>query len=138
MLVFTQIYLWFLCILVVYDTFLSLDISIATFICTLLRCLLSDRYSNLFSKVTILSLLILSMVICSLLLLSIINVLQIVWHNQPYQWKVSPFWLTIAIGFLYLLTKPILFICQCKGFCVIIYLDNILVLIYSMCAGRLA
>ena len=35
-------------------------------------------------------------------------------------------------------TKPIQFLCQCKGFPIIIYLDDILVLVHSKCTGRMA
>ena len=36
------------------------------------------------------------------------------------------------------LTKPILFLCHCKGFCIVIYLDDILVLVCSKGAGKRA
>ena len=36
------------------------------------------------------------------------------------------------------LTKPILFLCHCKGLCIIIYLDDILVLIHSKWVGKRA
>ena len=78
---FTQTYLWFLSILVVYDPYLVLIDLIA--ICTylLLRCLLSDRYDNLFSKVIMTFLLISRMHIYILLLLSISFTFYILFGN---------------------------------------------------------
>ena len=64
--------------------------------------------------------------------------LQFVWHNVPYQWKVWPFGLATAHLVFTALTKPILFLCNCKGFCIVIYLDDILVLVRSKQAGRRA
>ena len=57
--------------------------------------------------------------------------LHFVWHNVPYQWKVLPFGLATAHRVFTLLTKPILFLCCYKGLCIVIYLDDILVLIHS-------
>ena len=34
--------------------------------------------------------------------------------------------------------KPILLLCHCKGFCIVIYLDDILVLVCSKWAGKRA
>ena len=48
--------------------------------------------------------------------------LQFVWHNVPYQWKVLPFGLATAPQVFTALTKPILFLCHCKGFSIVIYL----------------
>ena len=48
-LIFTQMYLCLLSILVVYDPFVTLGSSIATYTYLLLRCLLSDGYGNLYS-----------------------------------------------------------------------------------------
>ena len=42
------------------------------------------------------------------------------------------------IQFLCPLTKPILFLCHCKGLHIVIYLDDILVLIYSKQVGKRA
>ena len=64
--------------------------------------------------------------------------LQFVWHNMPYQWKVLHFGLAAAPQVFTALTKPILFLCCCNGFCNIIYLDDILVLIHSKQAGKRA
>ena len=62
--------------------------------------------------------------------------LQFVWHNVPYQWKVLPFGLAMAPQVFTALTKPILFLCCCKGFCIVIYLHDILVLVHSKPTGR--
>ena len=59
-----------------------------------------------------------------------------VWHNVPCQWKVLPFWLATAPRVFMALTKPILFLCHCKGFHTVIYLDDILVLVPSKWAGK--
>ena len=57
--------------------------------------------------------------------------LHFVWHNGPYQWKVLPFGLATAPRVYMSLTKPILFLCHCKGLHIAIYLDDILVLVHS-------
>ena len=62
--------------------------------------------------------------------------LQLVWHNVPYQWKVLPFPLATALWVFTAIAKPILFLCHCKGFCIVIYLDDILVLVHSKWAGK--
>ena len=59
-----------------------------------------------------------------------------VWHNVPYQWKVLPFGLATAPRVFTSLTKPILFLCHCKGLRIVIYLDDILVLVHSKWAGK--
>ena len=64
--------------------------------------------------------------------------LHFVWHNVPYQWKVLPFGLATAPRVLTSLTKPILFLCHCKGLCIVIYLDDILVLVCSKWVGKRA
>ena len=64
--------------------------------------------------------------------------LYFVWQHQPYQWKVLPFGLAMAPRVLTSLTKPILLLCHCKGFCVVTYLNDILVLTCSKCAGKKA
>ena len=61
-----------------------------------------------------------------------------VWHNKPDHWNVLPFGLTTAPRFFTSLTKPILFLWKHKCFHIIIYLDDILVLIHSQHAGRRA
>ena len=63
--------------------------------------------------------------------------LHFVWHNVPYRWKVLPFGLATAPRVFTSLTKPILF-CHCKGLHIVIYLDDILVLICSKWAGKRA
>ena len=57
---------------------------------------------------------------------------------MPYQWKVLPFGLATAPRVFTSLTKPILFLCHCKGLCIAIYLDDILVLVHSKWAGKQA
>ena len=64
--------------------------------------------------------------------------LHFVWHNVPYQWKVLPFGLATAPRVFMSLTKPILFLCCCKGLCIVIYLDGILVLVHSKWVGKRA
>ena len=64
--------------------------------------------------------------------------LHFVWHNVPYQWKVLPLGLPQPLGFLTSLMKPILFLCHCKGLHIVIYLDDILVLVPSKWAGKRA
>ena len=61
-----------------------------------------------------------------------------VWHNVPYQWKVLPFGLATAPRVFTSLTKPILFLCHHKGLHIVIYLDDILVLICSKWEGKRA
>ena len=57
---------------------------------------------------------------------------------MPYLWKVLPFGLATAPRVFKPLTKPILFLCHCKGLCIVIYLDDILVLVHSKQAGKRA
>ena len=64
--------------------------------------------------------------------------LHFVWHNVPYQWKVLPLSLAIAPRVFTSLTKPILFLCHHKGLCIVIYLDDILVLVCSNWVGKRA
>ena len=64
--------------------------------------------------------------------------LHFVWCNVPYQWKVLPFGLATAPRVFMLLTKPILFLCHCKGLHIVIYLEDILVLIHSKWAVKRA
>ena len=64
--------------------------------------------------------------------------LRFVWRNVPYQWKVLPFGLATAPRVFTSLTKPILFLCHCKGLHIVIYLDDILVLVCSKWAGKRA
>ena len=55
--------------------------------------------------------------------------LQFVWHSMSYQWKVVPFGLATASRAFITLTIPILFLWHHKGFLIVIYLDDILVLV---------
>ena len=64
--------------------------------------------------------------------------LHFVWHNVPYQWRVLPFGLATAPRVFTSLTKPILFLCHHKGLRIVIYLDDILVLVRSKWAGKRA
>ena len=64
--------------------------------------------------------------------------LQFVWHNIPSQWKVLPFELVTAPWVFTSLTKPILFLCHQKGFCIVVCLDDILVLFHSEWVGKMA
>ena len=64
--------------------------------------------------------------------------LHFVWHNVPYQWRVLPFGLATAPRVFTSFTKPILFLCRRKGLRIVIYLDDILVLVRSKRAGKRA
>ena len=64
--------------------------------------------------------------------------LHFVLHNVPYQWRVLPFGLATAPRVFTSLTKPILFLCHRKGLRIVIYLDDILVLVLSKRAGKRA
>ena len=59
-----------------------------------------------------------------------------VWYQKPYQWKVLPFGLATTPSVFISLTKPIHIPCHCKGFHIIIYLDDIMVLTCSQHAGK--
>ena len=129
----------FLSVMVVSSPHLTLSSLI--FICTslLLRCLLWGMYSNLFNMVIMLSPSIYRMLIYIFLLLSVIIIfLWFVWWNMPHQWKVLPFGLAAAPRVFTALTKPVLFLCHHKGFCIVIFLGDILVLVCSKWAGKRA
>ena len=64
--------------------------------------------------------------------------LHFIWCNVPYQWKVLPSGLSTAPRVFTSLTKPILFLCLHEGLHIVIYLDDILVLICSKWAGKRA
>ena len=64
--------------------------------------------------------------------------LHFVWCNVPYQWKVLLFGLATAPRVFMLLTKRILFLWHHKGLCIVIYLDDILVLVCSKWVGKRA
>ena len=57
---------------------------------------------------------------------------------MPYQWKVLHFGLATAPSVFTDLTKPIIFLSHHKGFCIVIYLDDILVLVHSKQGGKRA
>ena len=57
---------------------------------------------------------------------------------MPYQWKVLHFGLATTPRVFTSHTKPILFLCHHKGLCIVIYLDDILVLVHSKWAGKRA
>ena len=70
------------------------------------------------------------MLIYIFLLLSIIIISYILFGTVCLnQWKVLPFGLSTAPWVFTALTKPILFLCHCKGFSIVINLDEILVLV---------
>ena len=130
--------LWFLSILVASGPCLTLSSIIIIFIYLLLRCLLSDVQQliqhgdyafSIDPQDAYLHIPIVKHHHCFL---------QFVWDNVPYQWKVLPFGLATAPWVFTALTKPILFLCHHKGFCIVIYLDDILVLVHSKWAGRRA
>ena len=54
-LAFTEMYLWFISVQVVYNTYSILSHLITTCAYILLRCLLSDRYGNILSNVIMFS-----------------------------------------------------------------------------------
>ena len=96
-------------------------------------------YGSLSSMVIMPFPLIYRMLIYMFLLLSIIVISDVFfWHNVPYQCKVLPFGLATAPRVFTSLTKPILFLCCHKGLCIVIYLDDILVLVSSKQAGKRA
>ena len=64
--------------------------------------------------------------------------LHFVWCNVPYQKKVLPFWLATAPRVFKSFPKPISCLCHHKGLHIVIYLDDILVLIHSKQAGKRA
>ena len=64
--------------------------------------------------------------------------LHFVWHNVPYQWKVLLFGLATAPRVIVSLTKPILFLCHHRCLHIVIYMDDILVLVCSKQAGKRA
>ena len=70
--------------------------------------------------------------------LSILVILTFCLANIPYQLKVLPFGLVMALRIFTSLAKPILFLFQHKDFCIIIYLDDILVLISFKCRDKRA
>ena len=64
--------------------------------------------------------------------------LQFVWHNTSYKWKVLPFGLAIVPRVFIALTKFILFLYHYRGFHIVTYLHDILVLVHSKWEDRRA
>ena len=131
--------LLFLSILVASGPYLTLSGLIIICIYLLLRCLLSDICSCLFSMVIMLSPLIYRMLIYIFLLLNIIIISYILFGIMCLiSGRFLPFGLPTAPWVFTALTKPILFLCHHKGFCIGIYLDDIMVLVHSKQAGKMA
>ena len=84
-----------------------------------------------------LSLLISRMLICIFLLLSIIILLHFVCHINISGRFCHLHWLQVLRIFTSF-TKPLLFLSQCKGFNIFIYLHDILAVILCMPAGKRA
>ena len=93
-------------------------------------------YSSLSNMVIMLSPMIYRMLIYKFLLSSIIIISCFIWHNVPYQWKILPFELATVPRVFTALTKPILFLCHHKSFHIVIYLDDISVLVCSQLAHK--
>ena len=100
----------------------------------LLRCLLFNRYGNLSNRVILLSPLISRKLTSILLLFSITTALAFCLAKLTLSVEGFVIWACYSPSSFHFLTKPILFFCQCKGFHVI-YLNDILVLVHSKCAG---
>ena len=111
----------FLSMLVTRGPYLTLIGLIIICIYLLLRCLPSDMSGNLFSMVYMFSPLISKMFIYIFLLLSIIIIFIICLAQYSIY---TPRVFTV-------LTKPISFLCHCKGFHIVIYLGDILILVSS-------
>ena len=95
----------------------------------------SDKSGFLFNRGIMLFLLISRMLIYIVLLLGSPSLFMFCLQHKPYQWRVFAIWAGYGpYGFI-LLAKPILFLCNHKVLCVIIYLDDILVLTHSKHAG---
>ena len=103
-----------------------------------LRCLLLDMYGSLSSVVIMLFFTDLQDGYLHIPIVKHNCFLHFVWHNVPYQWKVLPFGLATVHRVFMALTIPILFLCHCKGFHIVIYLDNVLVVVCSKWAGKRA
>ena len=130
--------LWYLSILGFFNSYSTPSVLIVMCTYLLLRCQLLNMYSSLSSMVIMPFPLIYRMLIYMFPLLSISHFLCFVLCNVPYQWKVLPFGLATAPRVFTSLTKPILFLCHCKGLHIVIYLDDILVLVCSKWAGKRA
>ena len=129
--------LWYLSIL---GAFISYSIwSILIIICTflLLRCQLLKTYGSLSSRVIFAFYIDLQDAYLHVPTVKHHrHFLCFVWHIVPYQWKVLPFGLATVPRAFTSLTKPILFLCLCKGLRIVIYLDDILVLVRSKWVGK--
>ena len=123
--------LLFLSVLVASSPYLTLSGLIIICIYLLLRCLLSDIAGSLFSMVIMLSPLVSRMLIYIFLLLSIIIIFYVLFGTSYHISQKLPFRLATAPRVFTALTKPILFLCCCRAFCIVIYLDDILVLVCS-------
>ena len=110
-------------------------------ICTflLLRCQLLKLYGSLSSRVIIPFPLIFRMLIYMFPLLRIIASFYVLFGVMCLiSGGFLPFGLATAPWVFTSLTKPILFLCHHKGLCIVIYLDDILVLVHSKQAGKRA
>ena len=95
-------------------------------------------HGNLFNMVIMLCPLISRMLIYIFLLISIIIIFYYLYGKIYHiSGKVYLFGLAMAFRIFTALTKPILFLYQHKGFCIVIYLDDILVLVCSKWAGKM-
>ena len=125
--------LGFQSVLVVYDQYSILSNSFTACRYIHLRCLLSYRYGNYSTSSQ-----------CFLYWSqdfyhqTSASFLLFVRQNTPYQWEARPFGLATAPRVSTSFTKPTLFVCQLKDFCIFIQLGYILVLICSKHAGKRA
>ena len=139
MLVSIPVCLLFISILVASSPYLSFSSLIAIWIYLLLKCVLSDISGSLFTIGDYaVSIDLQDAYLCILIVKHICHFLWFVWHNMPYYWKVLPFGLATVPRVFTALTKPILFLCHHKGFCIVFYLDDTLVLVCSKLAGKRA
>ena len=131
--------LWYLSILVAFDPYSTRSILIV--ICTylLLGCQLLNMYSSLSSMVIMSFPFMYRMLIYIFQLLSIIVISYILFHVMCLtSGRFYPFGLATGPRVFTSLTKPILFLCCHKGFHIVNYLDDILVLIHSKWADKRA
>ena len=84
-LAFTQLCLLVLGSLLVYNTYPNLSDSVATYTDIILRCVLSHRYSNVFNKVIMLSLLSQACLLCLPIVKHQHHFLWFVLQHKPYQ-----------------------------------------------------
>ena len=121
--------LLFLSVLVASGQYLTISSLIVICIYLLLRCLLSDMSSSLFSIVIMLSPLISRIPIYIFLLLCIIIIFVIGLAQYFISVESFTFWDGHSPRVFSVLTKPILFLFHDKGFHIVIYLGDILVLV---------